>query len=366
MMNKHNIKLYTIYHENKLYDEYNLFETDIVKPINIKNLIHDHNDPLIKYNKQLSEFATMYYIWKNNIKSDYIGFQHYRRAFIDYDINKLKKGNTLVRHKWMVYNFFTNRDEPNLNYRLNLTDSYLYYTIRFKEFIYTNYDKYYYNRLNRILFDNDFDKFKCVYGREMYITNWNVFSKIVKCIYNFLEYVFGKKLEYFDEFDTFQKFDQQLVFNNIDSNVSLAKNVFKRDKRYIACYIENLISLCIQLFSKEVNVCDQTSFSITLNYKGNENLLKWINKQYISGVSEIYVNNINNKKIYLNNYRYQDVNISNTQNNDNYHYNIIIDNEKYMSKTHILKLNNIFNKLDKNNIKSIKLNNNIEIINNYA
>lgn len=365
-MNKCNIKLYTIYHENKLYDEYNLFETDIIKPINIKNLIKDYDDPLIKYNKQLSEFATMYYIWKNNIKSDYIGFQHYRRAFINYDIKKLKEGNTLVRHKWIVYNFFTNRDEPNLNYRLNLTDSYLYYTIRFKEFIYTNYDKYYYNRLNRILFDNDFDKFKCVYGREMYITNWNVFSKIVKCIYNFLEYLFGKNLKYFNEFDLFQKFDQQLVFNNIDNNISLAKNVFKRDKRYIACYIENLISICIQLFSKNVNVCDQTSFSITLNYTGKENLLQWINKQYISGVSEIFVNNINNKKIYLNNYRYQDVNIINNEDNNSYHYNIIINNDKYLSKTHILKLNNIFNKLNKDNIKSIKLNNNIEIINNYA
>ena len=70
-------KIYVTYHKDELVGEYKLRNDDhhilfashkIPEGVNINHL-----------NSVFSEMVTMFYVWKNNLKADYIGFEHYRR-----------------------------------------------------------------------------------------------------------------------------------------------------------------------------------------------------------------------------------------------------------------------------------------------
>ena len=72
-------KIWISYHKDEQIEQYGLKEdaTHILFPThkeaekrNINNL-----------NPAYSEMVTMWYVWKNNLRSDYVGFEHYRRHF---------------------------------------------------------------------------------------------------------------------------------------------------------------------------------------------------------------------------------------------------------------------------------------------
>ena len=78
-----NLTIWCSYHSDYIYYEYNLdYIPSYIKLFNTNNLnISDDN---INYlNPHLCEICTLYYVWKNQIKSNYVGFCHYRRFFSD-------------------------------------------------------------------------------------------------------------------------------------------------------------------------------------------------------------------------------------------------------------------------------------------
>lgn len=83
-----NLKLYCTYHSANLIDEYNLKDDEI----------HTHfpsydtsiNGTNINYtNPILCEVVTLYYVWKNRLFSEFVGFEHYRRKFDTKNISEL-------------------------------------------------------------------------------------------------------------------------------------------------------------------------------------------------------------------------------------------------------------------------------------
>jgi len=70
-------RIWVTYHRDELVSQYGLLDDDhhklfaSHKDIEGKNINH--------LNPVYSEMVTMWYVWKNNIKSEYIGFEHYRR-----------------------------------------------------------------------------------------------------------------------------------------------------------------------------------------------------------------------------------------------------------------------------------------------
>lgn len=72
-------KIWITYHRDNLVQEYGLREDEhnklfaVHKPVEGENI--NHLNPIY------SELVTIYYVWKNQIKSDYVGFNHYRRRF---------------------------------------------------------------------------------------------------------------------------------------------------------------------------------------------------------------------------------------------------------------------------------------------
>ena len=74
-----NYKIWISYHRDELVDQYHLKEDEH------HILFPTHKEPeqknINKYNSLLSEMVTMWYVWHNQIQSDYVGFNHYRRQF---------------------------------------------------------------------------------------------------------------------------------------------------------------------------------------------------------------------------------------------------------------------------------------------
>ena len=76
------LQIWLTYHDDSMVDKYNLKEDDIT-------ILFKGNDINVKgkninyLNKFYSELTTMYYVWKNNIRSKQIGFCHYRRIFTE-------------------------------------------------------------------------------------------------------------------------------------------------------------------------------------------------------------------------------------------------------------------------------------------
>lgn len=177
-----NLKIYTIYHDNDLYKRHNLFESDIIKPINIKNVINDENDPLIKHNIQLSEFATQLYIWKNNVKSKYVGFQHYGKQFSLTKVFKYGTEQYKINEEIKQYNcddilclscYYDSHIFKNINNTLYEED----YKI-LENYIKNNYNGFYdkFKNLNSTGNDELFLRFEC------FVCKWEYFDEYMKFI----------------------------------------------------------------------------------------------------------------------------------------------------------------------------------------
>ncbi len=74
---KKDYMIWVTYHKDELVSRYGLKEDDHHR------LFPTHNDAakdnINVMNPVYSEMVTMWYVWKNNLKSDYVGFEHYRR-----------------------------------------------------------------------------------------------------------------------------------------------------------------------------------------------------------------------------------------------------------------------------------------------
>jgi hypothetical protein len=86
-------RIWVTYHKDSQIEEYGLKEDEIHtlyaahKVVDGKNINH--------LNPVYSEMVTMWYVWKNKIKSDFVGFEHYRRRFNIF--RKIGKGECIVR-----------------------------------------------------------------------------------------------------------------------------------------------------------------------------------------------------------------------------------------------------------------------------
>ena len=69
--------IYTTFHKDEFINEYNLHEDEHHKLFPAHKSVNGNNINLM--NPVYSEMVCMWYVWKNNLKSDYVGFEHYRR-----------------------------------------------------------------------------------------------------------------------------------------------------------------------------------------------------------------------------------------------------------------------------------------------
>ena len=85
------LTIWCTYHNDQIIDEYNLnYIPSYIKLFNTNdlNVTGEHINHLCQH---LCEICTIYYVWKNQIYSKYVGFCHYRRFYDELGKSNIEK-----------------------------------------------------------------------------------------------------------------------------------------------------------------------------------------------------------------------------------------------------------------------------------
>lgn len=190
--------LWCAYHTNQFLDQYNLHNTNNFTLYNTNNIDLTQNN--INYlSKNLGEFVMYYYIWKNQLKSNYIGLCHYRRHFnyINFD---LIDNNTIQ--------VFKNTNTDNKNYIQYLINN------GFNTYIIYSFIQYLKDKKNI-----DINKFSLDYQNltlySSIICTWEIFNDICEVLFGFLNTIIINWK------------DQDILYNFTNNMYQLYKDIVK-------------------------------------------------------------------------------------------------------------------------------------------
>ena len=137
------LTVWLTYHDDKQIQEYGLENTDVIR-------LFKGNNPFVKgeninhLNKYYSELTTMYYVWKNKIESQLVGFCHYHRLFKEYcnveegqcQVLTILSGNEVLKHYKCEHNYHDLYDVVEiLNLQYGIGNKYSCYLLGGKVFI---------------------------------------------------------------------------------------------------------------------------------------------------------------------------------------------------------------------------------------
>ena len=80
MKEEKDLTIWLTYHDDAQIEQYDLKEDDTIRLFK-GNSMEVEGENINHLNKFYSEMTTMYWVWKNNIRSKHVGFCHYRRRF---------------------------------------------------------------------------------------------------------------------------------------------------------------------------------------------------------------------------------------------------------------------------------------------
>ena len=227
------------YYKDEQIKEYNLnnyIDDNIeIKLFNTNDLNMEGNYQINYINPYLGELPMMYYIWKNNLKSDYITISQYRRdiSYIDYD--ELDKGKIQLICNWYENNNVKLKDRI-LQYRD--PTGFIKDTLwKFLKEHYSLSDKQIRNIQNK-------KSYGCM-ACFVWAMNWETYCKLCELIFGFLDKLFPnegwKNIDKILEFrDNQKKFYYELYPNKEDW-------VFDNN-RYLTYIIEDTLSIILGQF----------------------------------------------------------------------------------------------------------------------
>lgn len=100
-----NTRLWLTYHDDKQIEEFHLKEDEYIRLYKGNN-VNVLGDNINYLNRFYSEVGTFYYVWKNNLRTDFVGFCHYRRMLPS--VYEVEKGECMI---WTI-----NRNSPVFNH----------------------------------------------------------------------------------------------------------------------------------------------------------------------------------------------------------------------------------------------------------
>ena len=252
-------KIYCVYHDTKLIDEYNLKETDNFK------LYFTKKENEEKYNLNyvqlyLNEWIAQYYVWKNNIKSDIVGFCHYSRPLYNY----ININDQLMEHiEHSQYYTFEFEFFPKSNFVKKFYTSGLGYHVElYKKYIKERYGEFYYDRYIKLLYSPWYYQ---TY-RELYLCKWDVFNNLSSFIDGYIKYLFKDALNidekelYKYSFEDYKNLNDYLNNKNWELKDQYNKyhnleplDVYFGSPRCIAFMTEFCVGLFFELFYSNKN-----------------------------------------------------------------------------------------------------------------
>ena len=171
-----NLIVWCIYHNDSQIYEYNLDNVpNYIKLFNVNDL-NMTGDNINYLNPYLCELVAFYYVWKNQIKSDYVGFCHYRRFYKKISIDNLT--NYGIHYfgsiKSVIKNMTCEDIYKNTHHKL------LYEYLSSLNIFDNNILEEYFHKDIKVNLP-----FKL-----SFIMTWNMFNKFCEITFGFLEYIF--------------------------------------------------------------------------------------------------------------------------------------------------------------------------------
>jgi hypothetical protein len=268
---ENNAKTTTIwcsYHDQNLLNEYNLKDTKNIKLFWTNDKWNIDGESINDLNKTLSEIVTFYYVWKNQIKSDYVGFCHYRRFFSNVDYGRLSD-NHIQSYEYTNSTIYYYPCKIMSEYHLDI--AYIYEN--FFNFMLEKYNidlRKHYNSMN-------------IHTRLSYIMTWNVFNKVCEFMFGFLDYLCEP---------------DNINWKNYDDHLKLISLVVKiKDEHYIhhqnraiAVMMELLTGIFIELMY-EVDTYN-TNNKIIMYDVDNVTIFKLYKLNVKTGITQIINKNV--------------------------------------------------------------------------
>ncbi len=262
--------------KNYYSDDYNItiYDNDkIYNGVCINNL-----------NRYYGELCTMYYVWKNNLKSDIVGFDQYRRQWHDINFDKINNDKIQVYTCWNTSN--------SLIYNNDL-GCFLYHFIMYIKFYYPQYN----DKLNYLLF-----KYPEIRNHiNIFICKWEIFDKICNIIFGFLDYIMPNK-----QWIKKNTIKEYIDFNskiNIIKNQNVAEYILYSN-RYIILLIEILYGTIFNLISESFDYGQCSNCYILYNCNNEDdfnNIMKTYPYNVGNGIDFIFINNEDKFIKYFNN-----------------------------------------------------------------
>jgi len=281
-------------------------------PYNTNNKYENNSYNINYLNQYLGELPMMYYIWKNNLKSNIIDISQYRRKFTNIDYSKI------YNNQIEVYDCAVVTDGDHIINKSYLTSDLL---IKYKQYIKDKYN-----------IDNEYI-YSCRYltfWKIMFVCKWEIFCDICDFVFGFLDYLLPN--EQWKDANNILKFARNCNYESLKNMeyYNLYYYWYQHDTRTLPIIFELLIPH--YLFIKQYKIYQTKRNLILTTIIRNKNDLKYINKfiTYNIGNTTPVKINILDPNNYINDitqiypyssYPFDSTNI-NIINNDNYVDNI--------------------------------------------
>lgn len=207
-----NLTIWTSYHNENQIDKFKLKENENRYLFNTTNLGYSGKN-INQLNRILCEGVCILYPYFNNLKSDIVGFDHYRREF-DYkniNIEEINKGKIQVFSKRIpIHPQNTNKYTDIYNHFSFWVETECGFFDDFIEFLNIKYPQY--------LVPST--KTKIFYGFNNFVCSWNTYIKFCKFIWGYLNYIANKyKFNIYNENDWVEFIRKHFILYNRNNNV---------------------------------------------------------------------------------------------------------------------------------------------------
>ena len=244
-------KIWRSYYQKEQYNEFNILTNNNVIPFYTNDL--SNNQININYlNEYLGELVMLYYVWKNNLKSDIIFIDQYAKRFYQNayeDGIKLLNCNTNKNSVIVTWPYF----DLELNHQWITNDI----IVKYKTFLKQTYN---------MELEFPYNKFWWI----MFGCKWETFCDICQFIFGFLDYLFPN--ESWKNINNLIDFrDNQYELSKTDNTINKDHRDmrFYKDKRFFAFLFEQLLPVYV---SNKFNIIVYNHYNMKLNYCYEQNM----------------------------------------------------------------------------------------------
>ena len=295
-----NWKAYISYCSEEQKNEYNLKDNEHIQCINV---FEDMNDPNINYlNHFYSELVMCYYVWKNQLYSDYVCIWDHRRFITPINFDKLD--NNCIQ---AYYHRYTDLTPFEYMIHEGINEYIIWQFIKYMiEEKYIDHD-----HIMETIFKKSWEN--RLWLHSCFNCNWNVFNNLCKFMFDFVNYLIPNgdytNYESLEQFVKDMKTSICILKPKFNNNEIIDYGRVEGEDRVIGNIYEMLLPLYCefvgyQSFSETEDKHIALNLSTYKYDKSNkkyetilkENIKKWISKNIFTGCRDFAI--ITNKENY--------------------------------------------------------------------